>query len=142
MLVISAFFILNIFLFNTIGGQLLSATSLQSSGTVETIGVAAYTDSSCVTVMSTVDWGKVKPGSSSTNTVYIRNEGNSDVTLSLNEVNWNPVSTSNYMTLSWNYGGQTLQPNQVIQVTLTLSVSQNIDGIESFYFDIIIMGAS
>ena len=141
-LVISAFLVLNIFLLNTIGGQLLYSTSLQSHGTIETIGVAAYMDSSCTTLVSNVDWGKLVPGGSGTNTIYVKNEGNSALTLLLNTNNWNPTTAQSYLTLSWNYAGQTLAPNQVIQIRLTLSVSQSINGIESFYFDIVIMGAS
>ena len=141
-LVVSAFLILNVFLLNTIGGQLLYSTSLQSHGTIQTIGVAAYKDSACTTPVSDVNWGNIAPGSSSTNTLYVKNEGNSDLTLSLATTNWNPTNAQSYMTLNWNYAGQTITPNQVIQITLTLSVSQSINGIESFYFDIVISGAS
>ncbi len=141
-LVVSAFLVLNVFLLNTIGGQLLYSTSLQSHGTIETIGVAAYRDSACTTPMSYVDWGRITPGVQSTNTFYVRNEGNTEFTLSLSATNWNPINAQSYMTLSWNYAGQTISPNQVLQITLTLSVSQSISGIESFYFDIVIMGAS
>jgi len=142
LLVVTAALILNVFLLNTIAGQLMYSTSLQSYGTVQTIGVAAYKESNCVTLMSDVNWGNVVPGGSITKTVYIRNEGNSALTLSLNAENWNPTSATNYLTLSWNYGGQTIQPNQVVQITLTLSVSQSINGIETFYFDIIIVGTN
>ena len=141
-LVVSAFLVLNVFLLNTIGGQLLYSTSLQSHGTIETIGVAAYMNSACTIPVTSVDWGKVAPGYSNTNTFYLRNEGNSDLTLTLHTNNWNPANAENYMTLNWNYAGQTISPNQVFQVTLTLSVSQSISGVESFYFDIVINGAS
>jgi hypothetical protein len=139
---LSAFLILNIFLFNSIAGQLLSTTSLQSHGTIETVGVAAYRENSCVNSMTNVEWGTIGPGGSVTRTVYIRNEGNSAVTLSLNTVNWSPTNAGNYISVSWNYGGQTIQPNQVVQITLTLSVSSSISGVDNFYFDIMIVGAS
>ena len=142
LLTVTAALILNVFLLNTIAGQLMYSTSLKSHGTVQTIGVVAYKESSCVTLMSDVDWGNVMPGGYITKTVYIRNEGNSALTLSLNTENWSPTSADNYMALGWNYAGQTIEPNQVVRITLTLSVSQNINGIETFYFDIIIIGAS
>ena len=141
-LVVSAFLVVNVFLLNTIGGQLLYSTSLQSHGIIETVGVAAYTDSACTIPVSNVDWGRVSPGYSSTNTLYVRNEGNSDLALSFNTNNWNPINAQNYLTLSWNYAGQTIKPNQVIQITLTLSVSQSTSGVESFYFDIVISGSN
>jgi hypothetical protein len=71
-------------------------------------------------------------------TVYVRNEGNVAATLSRATQNWNPATASSYMTLSWNYAGQTLNVNQVFQTRLTLAVSSTISGITNFSFDITI----
>jgi len=141
-LAVSVFFVFNAYFLSSIVGQLVYRTSLQSYGEIKTIGVVAYKDSSCITPISGVDWGIIMPGGAITNTLYVRNEGNSDLTLSLDTTNWNPTNARDYMTLSWNYMGQTIGPNQVVQITLTLAVSQNINGIESFNFDIIILGTS
>ena len=141
-LALSTFFVFNLFVLNPIGAQLLYSTSLQSYGGIKTIGVVAYNDSSCMTSISEVNWGMLTPGLSNTSTFYIKNEGNSDLMLSLDTTNWNPTNAHNYMTLSWNYEGQTIRPNQVIQISLTLSVSQNINGIDSFNFEITIMGTN
>jgi hypothetical protein len=59
-------------------------------------------------------------------------------TLSKAEQNWNPTTASSYMTLSWNYAGQTLSVNQVLQVKLTLDVSSTVSGITNFSFDLTI----
>ena len=80
----------------------------------------------------------VEPGSTNNATVYVRNEGNVAANISLATENWNPSNASNYMTLSWNYDGQQLNPQEVAQITLTLNVSSSVQGIESFSFDIII----
>jgi hypothetical protein len=71
-------------------------------------------------------------------TVYVRNEGNVAASLSLATDNWNPSNASNYLALSWNYVGQPLSPQEVTSVTLILTVSPSVHGIESFSFDIII----
>jgi len=55
--------------------------------------------------------------------------------------NWNPSNASDYMTLSWDYGGQSINPDEVVQVTFTLSVDASIDGITGFSFDITIVGS-
>ena len=117
---------------------LVSRLTISNTGRMKTIGVGVYLDSACTDVVSTIDWETVEPGSSKNVTVYIRNEGNSVSTLSINATNWNPPSASNYMSLSWDYGGQQLSPNQVIQVTLTLTISSAIQDISSFTFDITI----
>ena len=139
-LAISTFFVFNLFLLTSIGGQMFYQTSLQSYGSIETLGVAAYKDSLCTSPTSDINWGTISPGASLTNTVYLRNEGNSDVTLSLETVNWSPTNAPTYMTLSWNYAGQKISPNQVIYIRLTLSVSQNVTGINNFNFDILMIG--
>jgi hypothetical protein len=72
--------------------------------------------------------------------MYVRNEGNVAVTLSIQAANWNPASAASYFTLGWNRNGYVLQPNQVVQALLSLNVSSSISGITSFSFDITITG--
>ena len=74
-------------------------------------------------------------------TVYIKNEGNAAETLSSTAENWNPSTASTYMSLTWDYGGQVIDVGEVVQVTLSLSVSDTIEGVTSFSFDIVIIGS-
>jgi len=122
----------------TIKGLLTKTLALPSQGAVKAIGIGVYRDRSCSSKVSSIDWGTAEVGSVKTVTVYIRNEGNAAITLSINTTNWSPSTASKYISLSWNYDGQPIDPNQVIQVTLTLSVSSSITGISSFSFDIMI----
>ena len=117
-------------------GYLDSTTIVE---TAEAMGV--YWDAGCTSVVSSVDWGLLEPGSTKNVTVFVRNEGKSVVTLSLNATDWNPSSAADYMTLSWDYVGQQLGPGEVIQVMLTLSISSSIKGITNFSFDIVITGS-
>jgi len=125
----------------TIKALLTRSVSVPSVGTVKAIGVGVYWDNGCSNVTSSIDWGVIEPGATTNVTLYIRNEGNAAVTLSLTTANWDPSEASNFMTLEWDYDGRTLNPNEVIQVTLALSVSSSIEGITSFSFDIIITGS-
>jgi hypothetical protein len=111
---------------------------LRSVGNIKALGVGVYWDSGCSQPASSIDWGTVEPGAVKNVTVYIRNEGNAPITLSLQTSNWNPSNAADYISLSWNYNGQTINANQVIAVTLSLSISTNIQGITSFSFDIAI----
>jgi hypothetical protein len=56
--------------------------------------------------------------------------------------NWSPSGADNYLDFDWNYGGQSINPNNAIQVTFTLTVSASIEGITTFGFDITIVGTS
>ena len=121
---------------------LLNTTiTIPSKGTVRVIGVGIYWDSDCNNKVSSIDWGPAEPGSTKNVTIYIRNEGNTAVALSLNTTNWEPPASSKYITLNWNYNGQIIDPNEVIQITLTLEISSSISGIKNFNFDIIITGS-
>jgi hypothetical protein len=118
--------------------------TLSSAGTIQiqtTAGLGVYSNSQCTTALSALSWGTLTNGENKTTTVYIKNEGNSPATLSLETSNWYPTSASTYLTLSWNYNNQPINPSQVVQVTLTLSVSPNIQGITNFSFDVTIVGS-
>lgn len=105
-----------------------------------TVEIGTYWDSGCTSKFSSVNVGDVQAGSVTSTTVYVRNEGNTAVTLSMRTENLNPPEASNDITLSWDYDGQSVSPDQVIQVILTLSVSSQISGITNFNFDCVITG--
>jgi len=113
-------------------------TKISNQGALKTVGVGVYWDSGLTNKVSSIDWGILEPGSNVNKTVYIRNEGNAAATLSMTTSNWSPANASNYITLSWDYSGQSIDVNAVIQVKLTLSVSSSISGINNFSFDITI----
>jgi len=114
---------------------------LHNVGNVKAIGVGVYWDSGCTNEASLIDWGIVEPGTTRNVTLYIRNAGNSNIVLSMNTTNWSPSEVSNYITLSWDYGSQSIFPAAAVPVTLTLSMSSSIQGIASFSFDTIIAGS-
>jgi hypothetical protein len=114
---------------------------LSSVGTVKALGVGVYWDSGCSQTVSSIDWGLAEPGAVKNVTVYMRNEGNAPITLSLQTANWNPPNAADYISLSWNYGGQAIGSSQVVAVTLSLSISSNIQGITTFSFDVVVVGS-
>lgn len=118
-----------------------TSRTVPSGGSVKGVGVGIYWDYTCTNTASSINWGVLDPGSNKTVTVYIRNEGNAVATLSETTQNWNPSSASKYLTLNWNYAGQTMSVNQVLQVKLTLTVSPTISEITGFNFDIMIIAA-
>jgi len=115
------------------------STYVRNVGTVKTLGVGVYWDSGCSQPVSSINWGMVEPGAVKTVTVYIKNEGNAPITLSLRTSNWNPPKVVDYISLSWNYNSQAINANQAIKVTLSLFVLPNIQGVSVFSFDVIIV---
>ena len=73
---------------------------------------------------------------------HIKNEGSTPITLSMYASNWTPESlaTSNYLVLSWDYNSNPINADENVQITFTLTVSPDIEGITNFSFDITIVG--
>ncbi|MHA1711239.1 MAG: hypothetical protein ACTSUS_04135 [Candidatus Freyarchaeota archaeon] len=117
-------------------GYLDDITIVETISTERWIGI--YWDAACSSEVSSIEWGIIEPGSESNVTIYIRNEGEKNITLSLDAANWTPQDAASYITLSWSYNGQQISPGEVVQVTLILSVSPTVSGITNFNFDVII----
>jgi len=119
---------------------LVANLSISNTGKIVTIGVNAYSDPAGVNPLTSINWGSRMPGDQATVTAYIKNTStNLNVTLSLATSNWVPTVAAKYLTLSWNYtSGYVLTPSKIIPVALTLSVAQNITGVDSFSFTITI----
>jgi hypothetical protein len=128
-------------------GLLTSSVNIPNTGVVytptppsTTVNIGVYTTSDCTANLTTINWGTVNPGSSYTHTGYVRNNGNVEITLSMETTNWNPTGAS-AMTVSWNYDGRAIAPGQVLGVTWTLGIPSSISGIQNFSFDIVITGS-
>ena len=109
-----------------------SNQNLVHAQTIKGIGVGIYWDQACLNQTLSLNWGTIAAGTSKNLTVYIKNEGNSAISMSLSTSNWNPPSASSYISLNWNYTNQRLKTNEVIPIELTLTVSPTIDGITNF----------
>jgi len=118
----------------------ITQVPIQGTGSIKGLGLGAYWDPQCTNATSSFDFGALEPGSSKDFALYLRNEGNSALTLSMTSENWNPVNAADYMALTWNREGQQINPDEVVECVITLSVSENIQGVSSFSLDIIISG--
>jgi hypothetical protein len=121
-------------------GLLIAYNRIPNTGSVKAVGVGVYWDGDCTDNVTSVDWGFLEPGATSNVNVYIKNEGNVPVVLNMTTDNWNPVSASDYIALTWDREGYVLDSNSVVQAVLTLSVSSGISEVTSFGFEIVITG--
>jgi len=134
--------ITSILIIGTVVFTLLPATMPVASAETITFGVGVYWDKGCTNLVSWIDWGTVEPGEKVDKMVYVRNEENYTATLFLATKNWDPVNASDYISLGWNYSGESIRPNEVLQINLTLSITPNIKGITNYSFEINITTAS
>ena len=122
-----------------------TSTTLSNTGNIQiqaSPGIGVYQNSQGTTLLTSLNWGTLEPGQNQTITTYIKNEGNTPITLTLQTSNWTPTSAQNYLTLTWNYNDQTINPNQTQQITITLEVDPNTTGITNFSFNITILATA
>jgi hypothetical protein len=122
-----------------------TSKTLSSTGSIQiqtSVDLGVYSDSSCTAPLTTLSWGTLQPGGSQNLVCYFRNEGNTPVTLTMHAENWSPTAAGTYLGLSWNYDSNPIGVDGVVQITLTLTVSPDIEGISSFGFDIVVVGSS
>ena len=138
----------------TTAGLLSVSQTVPSTGTVTvptptptptpitTVDVGVYSDSACNLPLTSIDWGTISPGGSVTRTIYVKNTGNTQITLSMTKTNWNPPNADGLITITWDKESTILTTNAVATATLTLSVSPSISGITTFSVNIVITGTS
>jgi hypothetical protein len=117
--------------------------TILNQGTVFAIGIEVYWEKTAVNIVTTIDWGQLNPSASKTVTVFIKNIQTQPCILSFVTNNFNPVSTSNYVTLTWNYTVTTIiNPNDIIPVNFTNAISANVVGINSYSYHVVITATS
>jgi hypothetical protein len=117
-----------------------TSSTISSVGTFKAIGIGVYWDDASTRRVNELDWGFLAPGSQKSFTVYVNNEGALPLTLSLSTSNWDPPEASNYLTLTWNYNGQTISSGTIVPVTITLTVNEEVIELDAFNFDITTVG--
>ena len=132
-------------------------TRFPTLGTIYTIGVEAYWDQNLTNRTTQIQWGTLYPDTKTNTTIYLRSTSNIPTTLILQTENWaftnssginitEPSNRQNYMNLTWNYNNQTLNPDETIETTLTVTVTDNLtfleyliqNSITTFNFDVTI----
>lgn len=92
--------------------------------------------------LTQVEWGSIVAGSSITRVMYVKNAGDTEVTLSLLTDSWDPVVAEDYMVVSWDYDGVGLKSGGVVEIMLTLTVEASISVLGEFHFDVVIVGSA
>lgn len=97
-----------------------------------------YKDVTGTNTVDHINWESLEPGDSKETQVWVKNEGTTPLTLTLDTVDWSPTNASDYLTLNWDWGDTPLYPDMSRRVTLTLTVSPDITGIDNFSFNIVL----
>lgn len=122
--------------------QILSQEkTFRSSAVLASLDLGVYWNASGNSAVIDMDWGLLHPASNESKTIYVRNQGNTNVILFINATDWSPTTALNYITLTSDYRMQTIMPNQTIPITLTLRVSASVNELKSFNFNVKIIAS-
>jgi hypothetical protein len=119
---------------------LQSSRTISSHGTIRGVNVGVYSDIGCTQQLSSLDWGTIDNGSQTVKTLYVRNEGTSNMTLNISNNTWVPVDATSYLTLTWNRDSYVLANGTSVSADLTLAVSPSFTNGTDFSFNIVIVG--
>jgi len=111
---------------------------IQGGGVIQTVGLEAFMDTDLTIKASTINWGLMSPGGNSNVTLYLKSSSTIPAEIMFSTENWEPSTVQPFFNLMWDYNNQFLSPNQVIPVIFTLRVSENVAGVTTFTFDLII----
>jgi hypothetical protein len=139
---IAAIAITGLFLTVISAGVLTTSTTLSSTGTITSVNVGVYSDSGCTQPLSSINWGSLAPGESTTRTIYLKNTGTAPVTLSMTTTSWTPSNANTYLSLTWNRESYSLTAGNTVQAILTLMASSSAGNITSFSVNIVITGTA
>jgi len=118
-------------------GAMTATLTLPNTATISaSTGINIYSDPSCTTPVTSINWGTLTPGQQATQTFFVKNTGSVRVTLSMATGNWNPSTAQQYITVGWNYSGSILNAGSSIPVRFTLTISPTVSGITTFSFTI------
>jgi len=114
--------------------------TIGNNGVVKTYGLNVYWDSNCITEVTNFDWGFVDSGELYNFTVYIRNEGNQPLNLSLSTYDWNSIEAETFINQTWSCEGYILNEDETIDTLVVLTIDGNIENVTSFSFTTLISG--
>ena len=125
---------------NSIYGLLAASLSFRSTAIIKSPNIGVYQEKECLTETASVEWGLLEPGDQVSRTCYINNTGNIPLSLHITTEEWNPENANVYLNLAWNCTGTRMEPGEIISANITLTVSESIEDITSFSFNILIIG--
>lgn len=116
--------------------------NISSTGSINvSANLGIYSDSACQNALTTINWGNIAPGGTTTQTVYVKNTGSgASLSLSLTTSNWTPSNANGPITITWNQENTRLAPGQSTAAIITLTVSTSITDITNFNVQITITG--
>lgn len=109
------------------------------SSTAQIPEFGIYTSSLCLAQATEIDWGTSKPGDIVNRTVFVRNNEAASISrLTLSTQNFSPIGSQSDLFLTSAPIAVAINQDSVEPLTLSLKISDSIQNIQKFSFDITI----
>lgn len=115
-----------------------SMFAFNNDGAVATINVAGFQEAACINPLTTLTWDPINPGENASTLIYVNSTGTIPATLNLTTSEWSSANAEANVTLTWNLEGKTINPNSILEATLTLAVASDVEDLTTFSFTAII----
>lgn len=115
---------------------------IKGYGKIKVVGLKAYADPELTKEVSTIYWGEIPKGSYSVTTLWLKCTSTVPSNLTMHTEAWDPAAAEQYLTLTWDYDGHTLNPGEVLELELKLTVAEETMGVTDFSFDIVLTAAA
>ena len=122
-------------------GSIITIVKSSDTNTAASVdlGLKVYSDSACTQPLTSISWGALPPGGTANQVIYIKNTGSAPLTLGMTTANWNPTNAAASLVLTWDKQSTILEAGQSTKATLVLMAVSNIEGINSFGFQIVLV---
>jgi hypothetical protein len=119
--------------------SVVTIASLSTSYNMPSLGSLIQTIGIEVTEPS-VYWGIVTPGSNVQREIHAKNNGTVALQLTISAVDWQPIEATQFLAFSSPDNGVVIAAQETKVITLNLAVSSEIHDIDSFSFNISLVG--
>ncbi len=104
----------------------------KSNNSIKTVNIDVYSDSKCTQQLTSLNFGNIDSGVTLTKTIYIKNTGNSPMSLSMTTIDWTPIVAELSIDFSWNRNNYVLPGGKSVSAEVTLIVAPNTEGFTDF----------
>ncbi len=119
---------------------IIATQTIPSNGTITTVNVGVYSNIDCTQNCTSINWGALYPGNSTTITAYVKNTGTVPITLTMTAESWSPTNAGDYLTIEWDQQDTVLDVGESVTANLTLTAEADTGDLQDFNCNIVISG--
>ena len=130
--------ILIVILLGIVAVAAASNFAFNNNASVSMINITGYLYANSTGLLTDLDWDPISTGENDTRVIYVNSTSTIPAILNLTTADWIPTNAADNVSLTWNREDTVIQPNTMINATLTLAVATDVGDLSTFTFTTII----